>query len=155
MQEVLPQRSDTARFYFRIDSDYKERFGVSQVREVAFEPSGLADVSFNKVSLLPSRRCRHPSIRTLDERSFFARCKLAFSFQPVLPPIGRPPVPVQRRKLGQAFDAVTGSSEVQGESKQDSRSGVFFTRLVSLGTTEERAAGEKRFDGANEMSACV
>jgi hypothetical protein len=33
--------------------------------------------------------------------------------------------------------------------------GVFFTRLVSLGTTEERAAGEKRFDGANKMSACV
>jgi hypothetical protein len=75
-KKSLPQRSDTARFYFRIDSDYKERFGVSQVREVAFEPSGLADVSFNKVSLLPSRRCCHTSIRTLDERSFFARCRL-------------------------------------------------------------------------------
>jgi hypothetical protein len=34
------------------------------------------------------------------------------------------------------------SSETQSESKEDSRLRVFFTRVVFLGTTEERAAGE-------------
>src|SRR5947207_900431 len=47
----------------------------------------------------------------------------------------------------------TTSSETQSESKEDSRLRVFFTRLVLLGTAEERAAGEQRFDGTNEMSA--
>ena len=30
----------------------------------------------------------------------------------------------------------------QSDSKEDSRSGVFFTRLMFLGTTEERTAGK-------------
>src|SRR6266496_4291724 len=39
---------------------------------------------------------------------FFARCKLAFSFQPVLPPDCRP-VFLLAEKLGQAINAVTGT----------------------------------------------
>jgi hypothetical protein len=37
---------------------------------------------------------------------------------------------------------VYASSQTQSESKEDSRLGVFFTRLMFLRTTKERAAGE-------------
>jgi hypothetical protein len=50
--------------------------------------------------------CRHPSIRTLDERSSLG-ASWVFSFQPVLPPDFRPLLPSLRWKLGQAIDAVT------------------------------------------------
>jgi hypothetical protein len=38
----------------------------------------------------PSRHCRHPSIRTLDERFDSLGASWVFSFQPVLPPVYRP-----------------------------------------------------------------
>jgi hypothetical protein len=40
-------------------------------------------------SLRPSRHCRQPSIRTLDEQ-FSLGESWAFSFQPVLPPVYQP-----------------------------------------------------------------
>ena len=50
--------------------------------------------------------CRHPSIRTLDERLSLG-ASWVFSFQSVLPPDFRPLLPSLRGKLGQAIDAVT------------------------------------------------
>jgi len=55
-----------------------EKAGRSQVGSVTF--------SLDKVFLRPSRHCRHPFIRTLDER-FSLGASWAFSFQPVLPPV--------------------------------------------------------------------
>jgi hypothetical protein len=57
---------------------FHEKAGRSQVGSFAF----LLD----KVLSLPSRHCRHPSIRTLSER-FSLGASWAFSLQPVLPPV--------------------------------------------------------------------
>jgi hypothetical protein len=77
-----------------IDAEKGE--GKSHTCAMAFhEKAGLSQVdlvvsSLNKVfSLPPSRHCRHPSIRTLDERCALGAC-WAFSVQPVLPSVWRP-----------------------------------------------------------------
>jgi hypothetical protein len=65
---------------------FHEKAGRSQVGSFAF--------SLDKVILPPSRRhCRHPSIRTLDERFCSLSASWVFSFQPVLPPDYRPLFP--------------------------------------------------------------
>ena len=60
---------------------------------------------------VPSRYCRHPSIRTLSERLSLG-ASWAFSLQPVLPPVRRPLFHSEEWKLGQGFDAVTGTRRV-------------------------------------------
>jgi hypothetical protein len=76
------------------------------------EKAGRSQVGFwfllDKVFLLPSRHCRHPSIRTLDERLFrsvqvgrsrYSRCcHLIVDLRSSL-----------SEKLGQAINAVTGT----------------------------------------------
>src|SRR5258705_7550097 len=62
-----------------------------------------------KIFSLPSRHCRHPSIRTLLMSDCSLGASWVFSFQPVLPPVYRPCLPSPRRKLGQAINAVTGT----------------------------------------------
>ena len=57
----------------------------------------------------PSRHCRHPSIRTLNVSDSSLGASWVFSFQPVLPPVYRPCLPSRGWKLGQAFNAVTGT----------------------------------------------
>ncbi len=81
-------------------SPFHEKAGRCQVVFFVF--------SWDKVFLPPSCQCRHPSIRTLRER-FSLGASWVFSFQPVLPPDYRPPVPSGEWKLGQAIDAVTGT----------------------------------------------
>src|SRR5208337_4487063 len=61
---------------------FHEKAGRSQVGSVVS--------SLDKVLLPPSFRCRHPSIRTLDERFCSLGASWVFSFQPVLPPDCRP-----------------------------------------------------------------
>src|SRR6266550_6112143 len=72
-------------------------------------PVGVKSILFcwTRCFLQPSRHCRHPSIRTLDERLSLG-ASWAFSFQPVLPPDCRP-VFLFAEKLGQAINAVTGT----------------------------------------------
>src|SRR5882757_6573749 len=72
-------------------------------------PVGVKSILFcwTRCFLQPSRHCRHPSIRTLDERLSLG-ASWAFSFQPVLPPDCRP-VFLFVEKLGQAINAVTGT----------------------------------------------
>ena len=81
---------------------FHEKAGRSQVGSSAFP---LVKVFLSP----PSGHCRHPSIRTLSERSFSLGASWAFSFQPVLPPVYRPALPSEGWKLGQGFDAVTGT----------------------------------------------
>src|ERR1700687_375827 len=56
---------------------------------------------------------RVATVATLPSALFMERFSLGaswvFSFQPVLPPDFRPPVPFLEWKLGQAIDAVTGT----------------------------------------------
>src|SRR5439155_3817636 len=66
---------------------FHEKVGRSQVGSVFF--------FIGQGFLPPSCHCRHPSIRTLGER-FSLGASWAFSFQPVLPPGCRPPVPFLR-----------------------------------------------------------
>ena len=61
---------------------FHEKAGRSQVG------SSLAPIPRQGFSS-PSRHCRHPSIRTLNERSALG-ASWVFSFQPVLPPVQRP-----------------------------------------------------------------
>src|SRR6266550_5277091 len=72
-------------------------------------PVGVKSILFcwTRCFLQPSRHCRHPSIRTLDERLSLG-ASWAFSFQPVLPPDCRP-VFLFAEKVGQAINAVTGT----------------------------------------------
>ena len=63
---------------------FHEKAGRSQVNSFVF----LLD----KVFLPPSRRCRHASIRTLEERFISLGACWAFSVQPVLPSVWRPGV---------------------------------------------------------------
>ena len=66
--------------------------------------------SFRETTFLlpPSGRCRHASIRTLEERFISLGACWAFSFQPVLPSDWRPVVRLfPSRTLGQATNAVT------------------------------------------------
>jgi hypothetical protein len=79
---------------------FHEKAGRSQVGSFVF--------SLDKVFLPPSRHCRHPSIRTLRERSVSLGASWVFSFQPVLPPDYRP-LFCLTTELGQAFNAVTGT----------------------------------------------
>jgi len=65
---------------------FHEKAGRSQVGSFVF--------SLDKVFLLPSCRCRHPSIRTLRGAIFVSLgASWVFSFQPVLPPACRPLFP--------------------------------------------------------------
>jgi hypothetical protein len=79
---------------------FHEKAGRSQVGSSSVPVPGQGFPS-------PSRHCRHPSIRTLNERSALG-ASWVFSFQPVLPPVWRP---LFHRKIevGQAIDAVTGT----------------------------------------------
>ena len=61
---------------------FHEKAGRSQVDSSVF--------LVNKFFLPPSRHCRHASIRTLEERIVSLGAHWAFSFQPVLPSVGRP-----------------------------------------------------------------
>src|SRR5208283_310685 len=66
--------------------------------EIAFhEKAGRSQVdscraSLNTIFLPPSGRCRHASIRTLEERFVSLGACWAFSVQPVLPSVWRPVV---------------------------------------------------------------
>ena len=64
---------------------FHEKAGRSQVGSFVF--------SLDTVILLPSRHCRHPSIRTQIERFGSLGASWVFSFQPVLPPDYRPLFP--------------------------------------------------------------
>ena len=82
---------------------FHEKAGRSQVGSCSF----FVGQDF---FLPPSRRCRHPSIRTLRERFCSLGARWAFSFQPVLPPVFRPVVLLlESGTLGQAINAVTGT----------------------------------------------
>ena len=75
-------------------------------------PVGVKSIlfSFRETTFLlpPSGRCRHASIRTLEERFISLGACWAFSFQPVLPSDWRPVVRLfPSRTLGQAINAVT------------------------------------------------
>jgi hypothetical protein len=63
---------------------FHEKAGRSQVGSFVF--------SLNKFFLPPSGRCRHASIRTLEERFCSLGADWAFSVQPVLPSVWRPVV---------------------------------------------------------------
>ena len=70
----------------------------------------LVVFSLDKLFLLPPRgRCRHASIRTLEERFVPLGACWAFSYQPVLPSDWRPVVLLVGWNLGQAINAVTGT----------------------------------------------
>src|SRR5580692_11353394 len=61
---------------------FHEKAGRSQVGSVVFR--------WTRFFLPPSGRCRHASIRTLEERLVSLGACWAFSFQPVLPSDCRP-----------------------------------------------------------------
>ena len=54
--------------------------------------------SLTKFLLPPSSRCRHASIRTLEERIISLGACWAFSFQPVLPSVWRPLVSLKSER---------------------------------------------------------
>jgi hypothetical protein len=68
------------------------------------------DLVFPLLPLLPrpNQPCRHPSIRTLEERFASLGASWVFSLQPVLPLLVDLSS-ISRRKLGQAINAVTGT----------------------------------------------
>ena len=72
---------------------FHEKAGRSQVDSLWF----LLDTMF---LLQPSGHCRHPSIRTLDERFVSLGASWVFSFQPVLPPVYRPLVLLLKMEAG-------------------------------------------------------
>jgi hypothetical protein len=65
--------------------------------------------SVTKLFLPPSSRCRHASIRTLEERILSLGACWAFSFQPVLPSVWRPLVSL---KSGTRARRLTQSPEL-------------------------------------------
>jgi hypothetical protein len=69
---------------------FHEKAGRSQVGSFWF--------SLDKVFLPPSGRCRHASIRTLEERLVSLGACWAFSVQPVLPSVWRPVVRFSRNR---------------------------------------------------------
>src|SRR5579862_1697782 len=77
-------------------------------------PVGVKSIlfSFREATFVlpPSGRCRHASIRTLEERFVSLGACWAFSFQPVLPSVWRPcGSALAESNLGQAINAVTGT----------------------------------------------
>ena len=81
---------------------FHEKASRSQVGSFVF--------SLDMVFLPPSGRCRHASIRTLEERFRFARCMLGVLGSAgaaiCLAPCGSA---LRESNLGQAIDAVTGT----------------------------------------------
>jgi hypothetical protein len=67
---------------------FHEKAGRSQGNSL-FEAS-CSFFSVAKILLPPSSRCRHASIRTLEERIISLGAYWAFSIQPVLPSVWRP-----------------------------------------------------------------
>jgi hypothetical protein len=77
-------------------------------------PVGVKSIlfSFGEATFVlpPSGRCRHASIRTLEERFVSLGACWGFSFQPVLPSVWRPcGSALAESNLGQAINAVTGT----------------------------------------------
>jgi hypothetical protein len=93
---------------------------------IAFhEKAGRSQVGgsflLGKIFSLPSRHCRHPSIRTLLTSDCWLGASWVFSFQPVLPPVYRPCLPSRGWKLGQAFNAVTAEKRFRRQPTPDGR----------------------------------
>ena len=80
----LPVVLDKAAICSLTPNAFHEKAGRSQVGSFVFRFMGKVFFPFD-----PGRRCRNPSIRTLEER-FSLGASWAFSLQPVLPPVSRP-----------------------------------------------------------------